>query len=59
MSYTFQDLLDALKKEEETTLLEILDLTSSDLVDALEVLIHDKQERILQYYGEDDETVDW
>lgn len=59
MSYTFQDLLDALKKEEETTLLEILDLTSSDLVDALEALIHDKQERILQYYGEDDETVDW
>lgn len=59
MSYTFQDLLEALKKEEETTLLEILDLTSSDLVDALENLIHDKQERILQYYGEDDETVEW
>lgn len=59
MSYTFQDLLEALKKEEETTLLEILDLTSSGLVDALENLIHDKQERILQYYGEDDETVEW
>lgn len=56
--YTFNDLLEQLKKEDEVTVLEILDLASDELVDALESIIFDKQQRVRDYYNEDDETVD-
>lgn len=55
---TFYDLLEKLKKEEETELLEILNLTSEDLVDQLEDFIHDNQDRIRGFYDEDDEELD-
>lgn len=51
---TFNDLLEQLKKEDEVTLLEILDLTSEDIVDLLEYVIYDKQDRIWNHYGEDE-----
>lgn len=54
----FNDLLERLKQEDEVTLLEILDISSSELVDLLESEICDKQQRVRDYYGEDDETLD-
>lgn len=56
MSYTYQDLLDKLKKEDEVTVLEILDLTSTELVDLIESYVYDNINRVENYYDcEDDE----
>ena len=56
MSHTFQDLLDKLKKEDEVTVLEILDISSEELVDLIESYIHDNITRVEHYYDcEDDE----
>jgi hypothetical protein len=52
---TFEDLKEKLKKETELDFLEILDLTSVELVDLLEAEIYDKQERIREYYYDEDE----
>lgn len=59
MNLTFTDLLDRLKQEDEVTILEILNISSNDLVDLLEPYIWEKQDRIRDYYGEDDEALDW
>lgn len=53
---TFDDVIERLKLEDEVTLLEILDLSTSELVDILWSEIYDKQERIREYYHEDDDT---
>lgn len=58
MNYTFNDLLDRLKQEDEVTVLEVLDLSSNELVELLEGIIFDKQDRIREYYGEGDEELD-
>ena len=55
---TFDDLCERLKQEDEVTLLEILDLTSNEIVDLLEAEIFDRQDRIRNYYNEDDEVLD-
>lgn len=55
---TFDDLCERLKQEDEVTLLEILDLTSNEIVDLLEAEIFDRQDRIRNYYNEDDEALD-
>lgn len=52
---TFDDLLERLKQEDEVSIVEILDLSSSELVDSLESLIFDKQDRIRNYYNAEDE----
>ena len=54
---TFNDLCELLKKEDEVTLLELLDLSSSELVDTLESFIEDKQEKLRSYYNETSEDV--
>ena len=59
MSFTFSELLDKLKLEDETTLLELLDLTSLELVDYLEDVIFREQEKLREYYGEDESSLDW
>ena len=59
MSFTFRELLDKLKKEDESVLLELLDLTSLELVDYLEDVILREQEKLREYYGEDESSVDW
>lgn len=56
---TFADLKELMKKEDELTFLEILDLSSVELADLLEEELHDKQDRIREYYDEDEEDVDW
>ena len=52
---TFDDLCERLKQEDEVSIIEILDLSSSELVDSLESLIFDKQDRIRNYYNAEDE----
>ena len=54
---TFTDVLDDLKRETEVDLLEILDLSSEELVDLLQDTIEDKLDRILNYY-ENEEDLD-
>ena len=56
---TFNDLVERLKQEDEVTILEILDLSSEALVDALEGIIEDKQQRVREYYDEDTKELDW
>lgn len=56
---TFDDLLQQLKKEDEVTILEILNITPEDLVDNLESYIFDKQEIIWNSYNEDSEELGW
>lgn len=55
---TFHDLLEQLKHEDEVTVLEILDIASDELVDALEGIIFDRQQRVRDYYGCDEEELD-
>lgn len=55
---TFDDLKEKLKQEDEVTVLELLDLTSVELVDILESFIYDRQEQLREYYGEDSEELD-
>lgn len=56
---TFDDLLEKLKQEDETSIVEILDLRTDDIVNKFEDLIFDTQERLRDYYNEDDQTLDW
>lgn len=58
MNNTFNDLLERLKLEDEVTILEILNLSTEELVDTLEPMIYVRQDRVRSYYGEDDETLD-
>ena len=59
MSFTFSELCEKLQKEDESTLLELLDITSIELVDYLEDVIFREQEKLREYYGEDESSVDW
>lgn len=54
---TFNDLCDLLKKEDEVTLLELLNLSSEELVDILESFIEDNQDKLRNYYNETSEDV--
>ncbi len=55
---TFNDLCELLKKEDEVTLIELLDISSDELVDVLESFIEDRQDYLRNYYNEDDSSVD-
>ena len=46
-----QELLDRLRNEEEVTLLELLELTSDQIVDKFLDEIDENLGRILRYYG--------
>jgi hypothetical protein len=54
---TFDDLKEKLKHEDEITVIEILDLSSEELVDILESYIYDQQEKIRNYYCETTEAM--
>jgi len=55
---TFDDLKETLKHEDEVTLIELLDLSSEELVEILESFIEDKQDKLRNYYEADDEELD-
>lgn len=55
---TFEEILDCLKREEELTILELLDYTSTELVDALADKLYEKLDVLRDYYDcESDETL--
>ena len=54
---TFNDLKELLAKEDEVTLIELLDLKSADMVEILESYIFDCQDKLRNYYGENSEDV--
>lgn len=54
---TFDDLKELLRKEDELTVLELLDISSNELVDILESFIFDNQEKLRDYYGESAEEL--
>jgi len=51
---TFNDLLERLKQEDEVSFLEILDFSTGDLVDLLWSEIFDRQQRVWDYYEQED-----
>jgi len=59
--YTLQEMAEKLKQIEETTLLEILGLSSEDLVDRCMDLIEDDPEKyelaLAQFFDQEDEDV--
>ena len=48
MQRTFQELCEDLKKFDETTLLELLNITSEELVDAFQDKIEENLDRLLK-----------
>ena len=56
---TFDDLKERLKHEDEVTVIELLNLSSEELVDILESYVYDKQEQLRDYYSEITEAMGW
>lgn len=56
MAVTFTDLLDKLKQIDETSLLEILDISSEDIVERFSDLIEDRFDALVQEFPEDETT---
>ena len=54
-SITWYDLLEQLRKLDEVTLLEVLDLNSSDIVDRYEDVIELRQDVLFDWFEEDDD----
>jgi hypothetical protein len=54
MTITFIELLDRLKQIDETSLLEILDISSEDLVERFSDLIEDRYDTLIQEFPEDE-----
>lgn len=55
MPYTLRELMERLKKLDEVELLEQLDLTAEELVEAFASEIEENQDKLRSYLGEDDE----
>ena len=55
-SITWYDLLEKLRKLDEVTLLEALDLSSSDIVDRYQDVIELRQDVLFDWFEEEDES---
>lgn len=55
MSYTFQDLMNRLRKVDEVSLLEILDISSEELVDRFQDMIEERMESLIEEFEEEQE----
>lgn len=55
MPYTLRELMERLKKLDEVELLEQLDLTAEELVEAFASEIEENQDKLRSYLGEDNE----
>jgi hypothetical protein len=53
MAMTFKELLERLKREDEVYLLELINISPDELVDAFEDKIEDRQEYIRNQLAED------
>jgi hypothetical protein len=49
-----RDIINDLKRMDEVTLLELLDLSSEDIVDRFEDVIENRYDVILDFLGDDD-----
>jgi hypothetical protein len=56
MPYTYKELLKRLAQEEETSLLELLEITSEDIVARFEDLIEDRTDWLLDELDDERET---
>ena len=54
-SITWHDLLEQLRKLDEVTLLEVLDLSSSDIVDRYQDVIELRQDVLFDWFEEEDD----
>lgn len=54
-SITWHDLLEQLRKLDEVTLLEVLDLRSSDIVDRFEDVIELRQDVLFDWFEEEED----
>ena len=52
MALTFDELLEKLKQEEETLLVEILEIQSADIVNRFEDFISNKYDYLLEEYDD-------
>lgn len=59
MSMTYQDLEERLKHLDELTLLELLDLSSEEIVDRFGDLIEDRFDELEQFFEEEETDDDW
>lgn len=55
MALTYHDLIERLKQEEETDLIEALDLRSADIVGAFSDLIEARRAYLVSQFGYEDE----
>ena len=59
MSYTYADVLRRLMQEREIDLLELLEISSEDLVNRFKDKIEDKMEDFIIEFEEEEEENDW
>lgn len=60
MSVTLKDLCEKLKNEYEMDLIDLLGISSEDIVNRFEDVIESKYDSLVQYYEEKEETFgDW
>jgi hypothetical protein len=58
MAMTYSDLIEKLKEVDEISLLELLDISSSDIVENFKYLIEEKSETLFDKFEEDLDTED-
>lgn len=56
MTLTFEEIKERLKRQDEISLLEILNISSEDLVDRFEDVIEDKIETLAKDFEDEDDT---
>ena len=59
MSYTYADVLRRLMQEREIDLLELLEISSEDLVERFKDKIEDKLDEFIIEFEEEEEETDW
>lgn len=59
MSYTYADVLRRLIQEREIDLLELLEISSEDLVERFRDKIEEKLEDFIEEFEEEEEETDW
>jgi len=53
MALTFHDLVELLKREDEVTLLEVLEISSEDLIERFGDLIEERYEELTEKYQDE------
>lgn len=59
MSYTYADVMRRLMQEREIDLLELLEISSEDLVERFKDKIEDKLDDFIEEFEEEEDETDW